>query len=1172
MRKLKMFMCIILSLALISPSLSSISLAEESTTKEIKEVDIKWSSKVRELKSSSEETEALQAETGESVDGVVEATEKVTEEIMIGEFDISSIYENGSKIYLGSSEVTDGKIDFNLNDVELKSVEFKKSGNTLNKEQEGYSIAEITNNLNGKTTGVISVPKQVFDSAKLETMKVVVSKVTVEEIVNEDVEKPVVEESDKAEDSILENDSSTGDITENNGEEVVDEDLEIDENDELVKSIVDTKEGTRLEVIESGITGWERDDWLSPSKYSTSFKIPNEYKDNSKIYLGGENISTGKKNGFKLLEKDVHLSFERAGEQLDKTREDYNIVDVKGVLEGKKAEDSINIEVERIGEWIPENPLKRLKVIVVNEVKIADRYLPIIDGSNAVVTPDPNNGTDTYPLTLDWKKTKTEKSGSTNGNIELEKGTVVGNSAFKGNNNQKVLSVNPDALPGYSGYQPLQMSDIVKGSNGSYKNYYLDYRSLLSYIEPQSSVNWKPDNQGVQLDGWSHTSKDNSNVSWRMYRGAFKLSEEQIKELESKNAQLFLGVQNNKQASTILGVNDYLSVLVNGQMTGLNVSTSRTGSMNLVTYNSDDPNADTKTHSSALKLERNNIYNQDKCNDTSHNIGASINHKTVDGWHLHLNKTDNTQSGSSKNAALLGDITDYVLGAGKDPSKVHRLEMLTGEFDGIGGVTKLEVYYVKKPKISAKKTAYTIENGTVTELGERSLTPGDNVYFKFAMENRGKVNITDNIHFADYNTDLGMGVYIDKDGVYKTNETLKKGDLYYGRNNNGFSNIVVKKYKNNNGNWVEIDNDKSSKEKLSSLKIDEKIEVTSKVYDNPSQIINNDAFSYTVKDTDVGKKITNTVKAACSYMGSELDAHGNADVSFNITEAKIKINKSIVKVNGQNPQIEKAQEANKDIVITSPRDKVTFKINLKNEKKKEAVNLSLEDLLKLVEINGEAQDTTIKDSNWEFYSDENCTQKIDNIHDFKMMAEQSRDIYATYIIGEDQAIGSTFKNTATIYQTPIGGEKTMVGSDDAYFVVRAKEGSLKFVKEVDLHGKSKDDQKFTVNIKGTDGSEYNILLTPGNEETLKGLKHRVTYTIEEKVVPMNYENTDISFENKGNGITDKGKVVEVTLIPDTDGKLVTISNKKVNDEGLFDKGYIKNVFKYVKDAINGGAR
>lgn len=1077
MKKLKLLLCILLTIALISPNITFISKAENTTTREVKEVDITW-----------EENE--------------------TE--MIGTFDIGQIYENNDKVYIGGKEAIYETLDFLLNDNELNNLKVES--------REGYYMSSISNKVRTSGDNKIVFSKDVYEQDKLRNLKILVEKETTEEIENNTTDP----EEDKSDNTQIESIEEGKE----DGAQVVNKEIS-------TLSEVNLGEDEYWEVTEVDVS-WSYDGYGS-NKHTGTFKLPSQYNESSSIYLGG-NVSQGTKE--ELMVNGVpqdNVSFELAGSRLDETKQKYYIIDIKDTLDNKKVGDSITIKVN--GSW-NNNPLSRAKIYVTNVKSTRSNYIPKIDTSGAVTTTNENS--DTYPLILDWKKTKTTTKNG------YEVGTKQEN-FIKNSAGRYVL---PDNTTGV--IQPLQTQDIIKYSNDTYSNYYLDYRSLLSYIEPTQTVNWKTDN-GIKLDGWKHTTTNSNKTSWRMYRGVFKLTDEQITDIRNGDAQLFLGIDGGNNPATILGINDYLSVLVNGQQTNINVSTSTDGKLNLITYDSDEENANENYQSKTLLKEKNKNYTGGAgdyyCNEPGHDIGTSSinNNKTIDGWHLHLNDLGTTDS--IGNTALLGDISSLVVNKDTTSSKVHRLEMLTGEFADTGGVTKLEVYYVKKPKISATKSAFTVENNTEVEVSNnQAITPGEEVYFKLGMENKGKTNITEDIHFVDYNADLGISVYIDSTGVYTTNEKLEKGTLLY-----SLDNIIVKKYqKNNSEQWVEIESDKSNSDKLLTLDKNQKIEIQS---DRSKNVENR--FMYVVKGSDVGKSITNTVKVGCKYMGKELNATANADITMNIVDAKVNTTKTIVKVNNNNPQLVD------DKVITSPGDKVTFEITLQNIKDKIAQGLSLDDVLKL---NG----TDVSGITWKFYRDENCTEEVNNLNNLEIPANEKLTLYTNYTIPSDTEHDSQYKNTINLYQTKVGAtDKTLISTSEVDFKV-VSNGSLKFKKEVDNNSLQQDDQEFTVNIKGSDNTQYNLRLKRGEEVELSGLKYGVTYTITESVVPMNYEFTDITFGASGTDVSISNKKLQVTLSNSTDGKLVTIKNKKINDKGLFDQGYIKNTFKYFQNIISGG--
>ena len=956
---------------------------------------------------------------------------------------------------------------------------------------------------------------------------------------------------------------------------------EVSINWEKVKTIIENeqveiaKEVVATDNIESQELEPESTD-VEDIIYLGKFDISNEYSEDSKVYIGSKDAKV-KSIDLLLNEKNTSLNFKKSSGIL----EGYVTSEITDSLSGTKGDIQVSEDIFESYKF------EDMKVLVVNTtineessemvVEQADNneaetynlkastYLPVIDTTGAKTT---EKNTDTYALDLKWRKTK---PGVTSNNHE--NGTVLNKSNFTDPDQDRkyVLEVNPNANNATSPKLPLQTPDMVR-KDKDYGSLWLDYRSLLSYIEPTADVSWTPDGEGILIDGWKHTDKNNyQSVSWRMYRGTFKLTQTQINELKSGKSQLFLGVQTEDgDPATILGVNDYLSVLANGQMTNINIATdaNSTKPLNLITYSSDASNATQLYNSRKLDLECNAsgyIIDEDhRCDNTLHNnIGK--NPSTIDGWHLHLNE----KYQQNANATLLGDVTSYFVNGTTSPDDVHRLEMLTGEICGTGGVTKLEVFYVKKPQISATKTAYKLDssNNEVEVTEDKPITIGDKVYFKFGMKNTGEVNITENIHFKDYNEKLGIGLYIDKTGVYNygpkspTDSTLeKKSTYYYGTEQNGLDKIVIKKYSGNSDTPSSTATGKSQIESiLSSLLPGERLEVTS-AHNVTGDI--EDAFLYHQKDnTNLGETIVNTVTVGCTYMNEELIAEDDASITINIVDANVTLTKDIVKVNNQAPLFDE-----NNIAITNPGNVVTFKITLKNNNSEPALRLSLGDILKL---NG----TKVKDIT-EFYSDEACKQKVNDTDKFTIGANGNRILYAKYTVPPTAEHGSQYDNIATVYQTKEEGStiKTPISTDNAEFKVVEQKGSLKFKKLVNQNGLSNDTQQFTVNIKGSDNTEYNIRLNKNTEVTLSNLSYGVEYTITEVAIPMNYEYTSISFGATGSSVNISNKVLTVTLDSTTDGRLVTVNNKKINDKGLFDGAVISNTFTYIKDVITGGTK
>ena len=96
-----------------------------------------------------------------------------------------------------------------------------------------------------------------------------------------------------------------------------------------------------------------------------------------------------------------------------------------------------------------------------------------------------------------------------------------------------------------------------------------------------------------------------------------------------------------------------------------------------------------------------------------------------------------------------------------------------------------------------------------------------------------------------------------------------------------------------------------------------------------------------------------------------------------------------------------------------------------------------------------------------------------------------------------------------------------------------------------------------ITLSGEDGSKYTIKSKPGEEYILENLKYQ-EYTISE-IVPMNYELSSIKIDEKSIK-NDEQNNGTFNLNVENYNKLITITNKKVNDNYFFDYVNIENKF------------
>lgn len=87
----------------------------------------------------------------------------------------------------------------------------------------------------------------------------------------------------------------------------------------------------------------------------------------------------------------------------------------------------------------------------------------------------------------------------------------------------------------------IHTPNLIRGNNLA--NYWLDYQSLLSWIEPTENVEWKEVSSGyMKYFDWAFSGKEGTDEEWKVFKGEFELSESQLASLKSKSAKLLIAV------------------------------------------------------------------------------------------------------------------------------------------------------------------------------------------------------------------------------------------------------------------------------------------------------------------------------------------------------------------------------------------------------------------------------------------------------------------------------------------------------------------------------------------------------------------------------------------------------------------------------------------------------
>lgn len=431
-----------------------------------------------------------------------------------------------------------------------------------------------------------------------------------------------------------------------------------------------------------------------------------------------------------------------------------------------------------------------------------------------------------------------------------------------------------------------------------------------------------------------------------------------------------------------------------------------------------------------------------------------------------------------------------------------------------------------KPKIDIKKTPYVIDsNSKEVELKKDDMVyPGETVYYKFFIENTGnvdlrKVTIEDQL----------LNLKIDENGAYKDGKIINDPKLSIKRlegdketSNSSDKNALKEMQYLNAGNL-----DKKS----------QKLEIKS-----------NDLFSYVVTDKDaVNKKVENTAIAKGTHKNSEVNEKANATVTVDVKDVDpdiIKLNTSIDKyvktITRGSKEVYNVKNGKDKVPDIIPGDKVVFGFELKNSSTSENPktgkvpihidSLSLDDVLSMGDSN--------QNINWKFFYEDNNEEL--NKDDFSLKPSETLSIYSSEWIIPSNLYNPKEYNIKNNINLNRKDEKLSEDNIDLYI----NKPSLKLKKIV--NNGNWDKTEFTICVKGSDKTAYNMKIKNGETVSIENLKYGVEYTISE-VVPMNYKLESISQD-------------KITLNGDTNKSLITITNKKSNDKWFSDKFTISNKF------------
>lgn len=637
-----------------------------------------------------------------------------------------------------------------------------------------------------------------------------------------------------------------------------------------------------------------------------------------------------------------------------------------------------------------------------------------------------------------------------------------------------------------------------------------------------------------ELATWQHKGRSSTEDSWRAFKGTFSYNKN---DAENEGKEVYIGVR-NKDNQLILPVNDTIIVLVDGKVTKMNFSTEINCEESKI-YIKKDARSEKVDFKFAYYDGSNNwgYSKEHQCNNNEHNK-ASLH---TDTWHAHL---DDIRDGAN---LRLGSIKDYL-----SDSKEHKIEILSSDFMGGGGMSELQIYTTEEPDYSLNKEGYTLDkDGREINLKDNdeevSIYQGDNIYYRFTViNNKDKDNKNANLTFTD--NELGvqisnLGVKIDhnNNGIYESNEEV-----------NDYSSLKITVDEKTTEGKIALN-------LLDTLKASSTIKIEFK-----------DVLNHTInKKDEENKEFKNTVKSSLWYLDGGLEDKKESSFIVKVKEEpfNISVGKEIFKY------IRSGEEINNvtDETLYIPGDEVFFKIKIANNAKTKISNLKLTDTL-VNNILSNEKKQIIKDK-W------NYILPVDfNKDNFEIQEESVIEILTSYIVEEPVVIREAYDLTNIVR---VERNKDEAEEASKEFSIERPSISIRKVLEDNLI--DDEDRSRTFSIKVSDGGNSLFGIEAKVDETynVKNLFYGKEYTISE-IIPMNYTTFLIGIESNNNEedvlSLKEGtnyKLVSNKFIITNDIKkenrinnkeLLNVINKKVNNKFFYDYDTIIN------KVILGGAK
>lgn len=676
--------------------------------------------------------------------------------------------------------------------------------------------------------------------------------------------------------------------------------------------------------------------------------------------------------------------------------------------------------------------------------------------------------------------------------------------------------------------------EIYRALNGGSinKRVILDYETIMTLLEPKETENvWDGAGPNRYYSGyinntngypvkefatWKHYENGKGDIkkeSLRLFRGEFELPDDMT------GKKVYVGILNDDSPDLILPINDTMMVLVNGKPTNMNFTTQATNNTTdqAVKIRTKDENGE-------------NVDNPIKFKQAvqSCNKGHETITRHTDGWHSHVNEKEGVRE--------LGDITPYL---NKNLGK-QKIELLVGDISGGGGTTKLDIFIVDEANMEVTKGGYLLNGDKEVTIkdSEQSLYPGENVNYTFSLKNTGKEDLT-NISFKDELIDLK----INKNGLFRLSDNNEIADI---------SELEISKSDKNN--TISTKKGREALELLQVLKPGEQVTVKDKKN-----------IKYEIKASDTNEGILrNTVTGIANYFNETLTLE--KDATFSVipvtTKPKVAIAKSTESIIRDNKEIYNATSG-PNIPEVMPMDRVKFNIDITNKtignKRKDNEAVPLVDV-KLTDSFIDDYSGTNPKGGWIFKAYEvnddgsrgNEIKGFD-ANKFNLKANEKIRVTAEQWIVPEPKKDWSYTATNEVYLSQYNKE---IGKASTSLTI--KKPNLYIKKEL-IESVNEDESKtFSINVKGNDGSNFNIEAKPNVEYKLNNLKYGVEYTVSE-IVPANYELSNIQVINKDtNSVISEGN--KITLTSNNIGSCIKVQNRLANNKYFFDEYERTNIF------------